>query len=267
MTINPANVDYTETGTGPLIVLVHSSASNARQWRQLMDDLNGRYHLIAINLFGYGTTPPWSGPNHQTLKNHADLVESIIPKQNKNICIVGHSFGGSVAMKTAAQLPDRVDRLILLDPNPFPLLKERGRTAAFNEILALRNYVKECGDNGDWASAGKRFADYWGSPGTWETMSEKRRANFISSIPPNYFEWDAVMNEETTLAKWYACLPRRTLVVTAQNTPRPTRELYELMQQTCEDWYFEDVPCGGHMAPVTHPGLVNPIIEKFAVKS
>ena len=72
--------DYLESGNaGPVVVLVHSSVSGARQWRRLMDDLKGRFHLRAVNLFGYGKTPAW--PNHtmQSLDDQAMLVESVLP--------------------------------------------------------------------------------------------------------------------------------------------------------------------------------------------
>ena len=58
---NPlVTVDYLEAGSfGPVVVLVHSSVSGARQWRRLMDDLKGDFRVRAVNLFGYGKTPSW----------------------------------------------------------------------------------------------------------------------------------------------------------------------------------------------------------------
>jgi pimeloyl-ACP methyl ester carboxylesterase len=53
--------DFLESGSvGPIVILVHSSVSGARQWRRLMDDLKGTFRLRAVNLFGYGKTP--AGP-------------------------------------------------------------------------------------------------------------------------------------------------------------------------------------------------------------
>ena len=59
---SPISVDYLEAGSsGPLVVLVHSSVSGARQWRRLMENLEGDFRVRALNLFGYGDTPPWAG--------------------------------------------------------------------------------------------------------------------------------------------------------------------------------------------------------------
>ena len=51
-------VDFLEAGSGPVVMLVHSSVSGAGQWRCLMDDLKADYYVRAVNLFGYGETPP-----------------------------------------------------------------------------------------------------------------------------------------------------------------------------------------------------------------
>ena len=60
-------------------MLVHSSVSGARQWRRLMDDLKTDFHVRAVNLFGYGKTPPWSIEAPQSLEDQARLVETALP--------------------------------------------------------------------------------------------------------------------------------------------------------------------------------------------
>jgi pimeloyl-ACP methyl ester carboxylesterase len=98
-----------------VVMLVHSSVSGARQWRRLMENLKDRFRLRAVNLFGYGKTPPWPADAMQSLDDQARLVEAALPPNAGEIYLVGHSFGGSVAMKTAARLAGRVGRLVLLD--------------------------------------------------------------------------------------------------------------------------------------------------------
>src|SRR5262249_62360675 len=105
-------VDYIEAGTtGPIVMLVHSSVSGARQWSRLIDDLKDRFRVRAVNLFGYGRTPRWPAGRMQSLDDQARLVEAALPRDAGEICIVGHSFGGTVAMKAAARLEARVSRL------------------------------------------------------------------------------------------------------------------------------------------------------------
>ena len=192
----PVEVDFLEAGSsGPVVMLVHSSASGARQWRRLMDDLRDQFRVRAINLFGYGKTPAWPGATAQSLDDQADLVEAALPENTGEVFLVGHSFGACVAMKAAARLAGRVSRLVLLEANPFSLLAQAGRAEAFAEAIALRDCIKTFGARGEWATAAERFADYWGGAGSWQTMTLERRTAFADAIKPNYFEWDAVINE------------------------------------------------------------------------
>lgn len=255
-------IDHTDTGEGPPVILIHSSVSANRQWRALTEALQDRYRVLAINLFGYGETTPWPGTAPQSLYAQAQLVVALCEGLRAPLHLVGHSFGGSVALKAAGLLDSRVGSLILLEPNPFYLLKQNGRTEAFLESRSLRDHVKCYGVLGDWSKVAERFADYWLGDGAWSAMPEKRQTAFAESLAPNFHEWDAVMDEETTLDGWKD-LKARTLVVSDAATRVPIREIVALFAKTCPHWTFHTVPEGGHMAPLTRPELINPVVRQF----
>jgi pimeloyl-ACP methyl ester carboxylesterase len=262
--VPPIKVDFLEAGSsGPVVILVHSSVSGARQWRRLMDDLKDRFRVRAVNLFGYGTTPPWLAETTQSLDDQARLVEAALPANADTIYLVGHSFGGSVAMKAAARLTGRVTKLVLLETNPFYLLGQSGRFDAFAEAMDLRDSIKKFGALGEWARAAEKFADYWGGGGTWQDMPSERRIAFAEALKPNFFEWDAVMNETTSAEQWAILLPRATLLVCDPNTVLPIREIAAVMRRSCPVWAYKEVVGGGHMAPLTRPDLINPIVGSF----
>ncbi|MEQ1515657.1 MAG: alpha/beta hydrolase [Usitatibacteraceae bacterium] len=255
-------IDYTDEGRGPPVILIHSSVSANRQWRALTEALTDRYRVLAINLFGYGDTTPWPATSSQTLHAQAQLVRVLCEEVDAPVQLVGHSFGGSVALKAASLPGVRVESLILLEPNPCYLLKQHGRVEAYAEVRALCDHVKRFGALGDWTTVAERFADYWLGDGSWRAMPEKRRAAFVASLPPNFHEWDAVMNEETSITQWQA-LNARTLLVSDAATRQPIREIVEIFAEACPHWSFQAIPHGGHMAPLTHPELVNPIVRQF----
>src|SRR6516225_9960888 len=257
-------VDYVEAGSsGPMVMLIHSSVSGARQWRRLMDDLKDQFRVRAVNLFGYGKTPPWPAEATQTLSDQARLVEAALPPDAGEIYLVGHSFGGSVAMKVAARLAGRVARLVLLETNPFYLLAQAGRMDAFAEAMELRNYIKKFGALGEWATAAEKFADYWNGAGTWREMPFDRRIAFSEALKPNFFEWDAVMNETTPVEQWATLLPRATLLVCDPGTVLPIREITAILRRSCRGWAYKEVPGAGHMAPLTRPELISPLVGSF----
>ncbi len=257
------SVDYLEAGAGPLVVLVHSSVSGARQWRRLMDDLKGRFRLRAVNLFGYGETPPWRGERLQTLDDQARLVEAAVPADAGDVCLVGHSFGGTVAMQAAVRLGRRVRKLVLIEANPFALLTQAGRRAAILEAMHLADVVKSCGGRGEWEKAAEAFADYWAGPGSWSAMSPERRAAFVKAVPPNVFEWDAALYDTTTAPQWVGTLPRDTLAIHDPATVLPVREIAAILRSHAPWWSHRKIAGGGHMAPLTRPDLINPVVGAF----
>jgi pimeloyl-ACP methyl ester carboxylesterase len=265
VTDTPApSVDFIDAGSsGPFVILVHSSVAGARQWRRLMDDLQDRFRVRAVNLFGYGKTSPWQGDRSQTLEDQAGLVAAALPADANEVYLAGHSFGGSVAMKAAALLGGRVTKLVLLGTNPFYLLKQAGHTEAFAEAKALRDCIKEFGAVGQWETAAERFADYWNGPGTWRDTPAERRAVFAKAIRPNFFEWDAVMDETTSAQQWAELLPAATQIVYDPGTVLPIRTIVDILRGTDSRWTYREVPGGGHMAPLTRPDLINPVVAAF----
>ncbi len=262
LTKGPLKIDYADEGQGQPVVLIHSSVSANRQWRALTEELKSRYRVLAVNLFGYGETTPWPGTSTQSLYAQAQLVLSLCEEIDGPIHLVGHSFGGSIALKSAMLLGSRVGSLVLLEPNPFSLLKQSGRRQAFLESMGLRDHVMCFGPLGDWSKVAERFADYWLGDGTWSSMPENRRAAFEASLRPNLHEWDAVMNEQTTIEDWKT-LTTRTLVVSDPTTRLPIVEIVDIFAEACPHWTFKTIAEGGHMAPLTHPELINPIVSKF----
>ena len=255
-------IDYTEDGVGQTIILIHSSISNNQQWRLLVNSLRDRFHVLAINLFGYGQTSPWTGNSNQTLYDQAKLVIELCSTFTYPISIVGHSFGGSVGIKLATILKDKVVRMVLLEPNPFYLLNQHGRIGAYNESLELRNCIKRFGSKGEWGKVAEKFADYFLADHSWEGMPEKHRQTFIDRLLPNFHEWDAVMNEETT-SNELKDISAKTLIVSGSNTRRIFREIVELLSKVCPNWTFTELAKVGHAAPITHTAKINKVIEEF----
>ena len=257
------DVDFVEAGSGPTIMLIHSSVSGARQWRRLIEDLQGDFRVRAVNLFGYGGTPAWPRERPQSLADQALLVEAALPDETEPFALVGHSFGGAVAMKVAARAIGRVTKLVLLEANPFYLLKQAGRVEAYAEGAALRDWIKQMGAEGAWREAAERFSDYWAGPGSWSATSADRQNAFVEALKPNYSEWDAVMNETTSLDEWANLLPRDTLYAYDPSTVLPIREIAALFRRACPNWRYVKIEAGGHMAPLVRPDLVNPMVKAF----
>jgi hypothetical protein len=71
------------------------------------------------------------------------------------------------------------------------------------------------------------------------------------------------MNETTPAEEWAMLLPEATLLVSDPCTVLPIREITALLRRSCPRWAYKEVPGAGHMAPLTRPDLINPLVASF----
>src|SRR5215467_11177508 len=113
---NGARIAYAETGRGETVVLLHASASSGAQWRSLTEDLQGRWRVLAPDLHGYGQTGPRPESHLPGLGDEAALVDAILGRSAPRFHLVGHSYGGAVALRLASDRPARLLSLTLIEP-------------------------------------------------------------------------------------------------------------------------------------------------------
>ena len=114
--INNLNIHYTDIGAGPLVVLLHSQPANERQFYLLKEQLKKNYRVISIDRPGMGYS---EGPKEKT-EIRLSLQAKIISKLIKDITqekplVVGHSYGGALALAYALNNEDDIKGLILVN--------------------------------------------------------------------------------------------------------------------------------------------------------
>jgi len=113
VSIHGHEVGFRRGGDGPVILLVHGIAGSSRTWREVMPALAERYTVIAPDLIGHGESAKPVGD--YSLGAYASGLRDLLGVLGiPSATIVGHSFGGGVAMQLAYQHPERCDRLVLV---------------------------------------------------------------------------------------------------------------------------------------------------------
>src|SRR5688572_31469305 len=159
------------------VVLLHCSGSSGAQWRALVALLGGRHHVVTPDLIGYGAAAPWNGRGAFCLAQEAAPVRSILGQLNEPVHLVGHSYGGAVALHIARTRPELVKSLTLIEPSAFHLLRggDTIDVAALGEITAVAADARAALAVGDYAGGFGRFVDYWSGPGSWAAMQQDKR--------------------------------------------------------------------------------------------
>lgn len=114
----PAKLHYLDWGNpaGMPIVLVHGMCGHAHTWDIFANSLKQEFHIVAPDLRGHGESS-WS--EQYILRDYlADLECFIDTLQLPELVLIGHSLGGIISTVYAANNPDRVKRLVIIDIGP-----------------------------------------------------------------------------------------------------------------------------------------------------
>ncbi len=112
--IDGIHVRYREAGTGPAVVLVHGYSASSDEWLGVIPAISAGHRVIAVDLKGFGWTSRPDGDYRPAAQ--AKLVWGVLDKLGvKDVAIVGHSWGSSVALEMAVAQQERVRRVALYD--------------------------------------------------------------------------------------------------------------------------------------------------------
>ncbi len=126
---------YYEGGEGPTLVLLHGYDSSKEVWLAVAKELTPHFHLIIPDLPGWGDSSRNEGASYDIDAQAARLDAFMQALGLRSVTLVGHSMGGAIAGVYAAEHPQRVNRLALVDS--FGLQQKENAFA--REALAGKN--------------------------------------------------------------------------------------------------------------------------------
>lgn len=262
LTVKGTRVSYSETGAGPTVVALHCSAGTKGQWARLQEYLDDRFHVVAPDLYGHGGTDPWAGNSENTLADEATLVAALMSLSDEPVHLIGHSYGGAVALRVAQQWPGRLRSLTLIEPVAFYLLRgidPRARALA-REVSTLARTVTDAAQSGAGEAGMAYFVDYWNGQGAWAQLPEETRASLSGQIDRVALNFRAIEAERTSLAA-YRRLFVPTLIVSGDASPAPTRYIAARLAAAIPIAHELTIRGAGHMAPLSHAEMVNAAID------
>ena len=133
--VKNAQIYYEVSGEGPAVVLLHGLSGSTRWWRKNVPVLSRRYRVYAIDMIGFGRSRGQPFVMQETAGRIIDWMDGL---GEERFHLVGHSMGGLVSAEIAAQCPEQVGRLVLVDAVALPLGHSILRSA-INLTAALRH--------------------------------------------------------------------------------------------------------------------------------
>jgi len=239
------------TGTGPTVLLLHSTACDRRMWDPQMPVLAGAgYRAVRCDLRGYGDTPvpdrPWNDA-----EDVAELVDRLGAEQ---FALVGASGGGRVALEVAARWPGRVNALALLctalaGHEPSPALRAYGERE--NALL----------EAGDVEAAVDLNVQTWVGPVAGDQAREAVRRMQRRAFEVQLAADDDI--EPIRVAAEPSAITAPALIVAGAHDFADFRQIAAELAAVLPGARHVELDWAGHLPSLERPELVDPILVDF----
>jgi pimeloyl-ACP methyl ester carboxylesterase len=253
-----------ERGTGSPVVLLHSGGMSSAQWRLLIDRLSGSHRVLALDFLGSGKNPPWPDGAPFDFSMDVEAVARLLSLPgNAPAHVVGHSYGGLIALTLARKHPSLVRSVAVYDPVAFGVLHDPDDAEGLADLSRASSDPvfsdSSLGGSERWLEG---FIDYWNGPGTWRSMPEASRDRFLRVGRKVYLEVTSLMSDRARSSD-YATLAVPVLLMVGEHSPPAARRVSALLATVLPHPRAQIIPSAGHMGPLTHSPLVNDFIATF----
>ena len=244
----------------PRLVVLHCSASGPAQWDAYRALVDPDVCWMAAALQGYDSNTRWPVGARTTLAAEARRVFAALANSSGEVHLVGHSYGGAVALQVAVMWPERIRSVTVHEPVLAHLLQRDAASAPqAAELLQVAAAVSAGVQAGDDEAAAERFVDYWSGPGTWARVGTGRRAALARHMPKVVAEFGALVTATADYAEMEPVGPE-VRIVAGSASPAPVRRAAELLHRQVPHATFTEVAGAGHMAPVLDPARLAPLL-------
>ena len=236
------------------VVFLHGTAASPRQWHELISHLPNPFETFTLDLPDYVAHDVRSA--QRNLTEEAQGLIHRLRGLGQPFHLVGHSYGGALALRIAIAWPGLVRSLTMFEPAIFHLLRDGHpiERQMHKDIAKLELSLREADRDGAPERGVARFVDFWNGPGTFDAFAPETRRKVIARMPQILANF-AALHRETWSLPDCASVTCPTLGVYGEASPLLVQHLTRLIAGAMPDAKVLPVSAAGHMLPVTHPAV------------
>ncbi len=240
------------------VVALHASASGPRQWAALEQSLSPRFAVLAPDLTGYGGAPG-QDDGLPGLDRRAMRVIRQIEETGRSAHLVGHSFGGAIAVRIAVMRPDLVRSLTLYEPAVIGLLRTSKSSAdqrAFMRFQAAGGRLLAALASVEPVAGVAPLIDFWNGDGAWARLDPVVKERLCANAGDLMQDFVDSLGEASTPTGIHA-LEMPVMVLSGARSPEFARRLAARFAGALPTARHHEIQGVGHMAPLDSPQRVN----------
>jgi pimeloyl-ACP methyl ester carboxylesterase len=258
--LTSCHIHYTHLGAGPRDVLaVHCTLAHSGAWRGIAREMAQEVTLHAFDMPSHGRSADWA----PDAGDYQDLCAAAAHRLlDRPMDLLGHSFGATVALRLAAERPDLVRSLTLIEPVFFAVAKQDDPDAVTAHDADAKPF-SDAYESGDFALAARLFNRMWSDGPRWPDLPETTRAAMTRAIHVVPACRSAIYQDRAGLL-----LPGGLDAITAPARLVRGSKTHPVIG-VINDGLARRLPRGeshvvegaGHMLPITHPAQMTPLLR------
>ncbi len=190
---------FEQQGCGSPIVFIHGSYATTATWKKMVESLSDKHLCISIKLPGHCGTPDPGDFSEPTIETELSIIEQVVTElTDQPIHLVGHSYGGVVALAQALKGSLLLSQLTLFEPVAAWVLDAAGDEAATEVHRFVRSYRDQVLQHVPDACG--QVIDFWGGEGAFQQLPQFIRDGMQSLTLNNVRHWDVCMANIRTLS-------------------------------------------------------------------
>lgn len=249
----PPHRTWQRGGARPVLAL-HCSLAHSGAYTGLAEALTG-LTLTAIDFIGHGAAPDWDGQaDYHDAATAQAVTMALALGQGKPIDLIGHSFGGTVALRMAVERPDLVRSLVLIEPVFFAAAK-LAHDPAWDSFIADHRDFGALVASGNRAEAARQFHGIWGNGEPFDALPPRTRTYLADRIHLITAPWPVVLDDAPGLLApgRIEAIRVPVLLVEGNLSPDIVSAVNQALANRLPKASRMTVPEAGHMLPISHP--------------
>ena len=239
------------------VLALHCSLAHAGAWSGLAAGLQG-ITMTATDAPGHGRAADWlPGTDMHSLATAQSIAMAESLGQGASIDLIGHSFGGTVALRIAVERPDLVRSLTLVEPVIFAAGKAVD-TAAYERFRTDHLGFAELVEAGDREAATALFHSHWGSGDQLSDLPERTRAYMVERIHLIVAQNPALLDDVGGILRsgGLEAVDVPVLLIEGADSPTIIDAVHRALTLRLPNAARLVVPMAGHMVAITHAATI-----------